>query len=476
MSVLDSSIPVYRFFEEISAIPRGSGNEEGISSYLAGFAEARGLRFVRDSANNVVIYKAGSAGREQEPPLMLQAHMDMVCEQLSGCGHDFLTDPLKLRVEDGLLRASGTTLGADDGAGVSFMLAILDDSGLSHPPLECVFTTNEETGMDGARALKKDLISALRMIGLDEEGETTTCVSSSGGRRLLARCPILFSENTAPCYLLTVTGLKGGHSGACIDRPLGNAIKLGFRVLYQLLERGVDIRIIRITGGAKDNAIPREFAVLFASSFSAPMLEKYVNAIGAELKEEYREEDPGLAVALEDAERVDSAITPEDSGALITMGYLLPNGMLAQSPRLGIPTVSLNVGVILQSAENIDFDCCLRSPFRSAREDMSRQVEAISSIFGGFIQVQNDYDGWNYSETSPLRDALRKVLAERGCELQEFSTHGGLETGIFKGRYPQMDIITYGPVMSGIHTPDEALDLASFLRSYENLVRVLEIV
>ena len=476
MSVLDSSIPVYRFFEEISAIPRGSGNEEGISRYLAGFAEARGLRFVRDSANNVVIYKAGSAGREQEPPLMLQAHMDMVCEQLSGCGHDFLTDPLKLRVEDGLLRASGTTLGADDGAGVSFMLAILDDSGLSHPPLECVFTTNEETGMDGARALKKDLISARRMIGLDEEGETTTCVSSSGGRRLLARCPILFSENTAPCYLLTVTGLKGGHSGACIDRPLGNAIKLGFRVLYQLLERGVDIRIIRITGGAKDNAIPREFAVLFASSFSAPMLEKYVNAIGAELKEEYREEDPGLAVALEDAERVDSAITPEDSGALITMGYLLPNGMLAQSPRLGIPTVSLNVGVILQSAENIDFDCCLRSPFRSAREDMSRQVEAISSIFGGFIQVQNDYDGWNYSETSPLRDALRKVLAERGCELQEFSTHGGLETGIFKGRYPQMDIITYGPVMSGIHTPDEALDLASFLRSYENLVRVLEIV
>ncbi len=476
MSVLDSSIPVYRFFEEISAIPRGSGNEEGISRYLAGFAEARGLRFVRDSANNVVIYKAGSAGREQEPPLMLQAHMDMVCEQLSGCGHDFLTDPLKLRVEDGLLRASGTTLGADDGAGVSFMLAILDDSGLSHPPLECVFTTNEETGMDGARALKKDLISARRMIGLDEEGETTTCVSSSGGRRLLARCPILFSENTAPCYLLTVTGLKGGHSGACIDRPLGNAIKLGFRVLYQLLERGVDIRIIRITGGAKDNAIPREFAVLFASSFSAPMLEKYVNAIGAELKEEYREEDPGLAVALEDAERVDSAITPEDSGALITMGYLLPNGMLAQSPRLGIPTVSLNVGVILQSAENIDFDCCLRSPFRSAREDMSRQVEAISSIFGGFIQVQNDYDGWNFSETSPLRDALRKVLAERGCELQEFSTHGGLETGIFKGRYPQMDIITYGPVMSGIHTPDEALDLASFLRSYENLVRVLEIV
>ena len=206
------------------------------------------------------------------------------------------------------------------------------------------------------------------------------------------------------------------------------------------------------------------------------MLEKYVDQLGADLKEEYFEEDPGLTVALEGAERVDSAITPEDSGALITMGYLLPNGMLAQSERLGIPTVSLNVGVIIQSAENIDFDCLLRSPLRSAREDMSRQVEAISSIFGGFIQVQSDYDGWNYSESSPLRDALRQALAEKGCELQEFSTHGGLETGIFKGRYPQMDIITYGPVMSGIHTPAETLDLGSFLRSYENLVRVLEII
>ena len=476
MPVTDVSIPINRYFEELAAIPRGSGNEEGISRYLTGFAEKLGLNHVRDALNNVIIYKPGSPGREQEPPLMLQAHMDMVCEQVAGRGHDFLSDPIHLIKEGNILRADGTTLGADDGVGVSWMLAILADDSLSHPPLECVFTANEETGMDGARGLKKDLISARRMIGLDEEGEVTTCVSSSGGRRLLARCPILFSENTYPCYLLTVTGLKGGHSGSCIHRNLGNAIKLGFRILYQLLERGVDIRIIRITGGAKDNAIPREFAVLFASTFSPPMLEKYVDQIGADLKEEYFEEDPGLTVALEGAERVDSAITPEDTGALITMGYLLPNGMLAQSERLGIPTVSLNVGVVIQTAENIDFDCCLRSPLRSAREDMSRQVEAISSIFGGFIQVQNDYDGWNYSEASPLRDALRKALAEKGQELEEFSTHGGLETGVFKGRYPQMDVITYGPKMSGIHTPAETLDLGSFLRSYENLVRVLEII
>ena len=476
MSATDVSIPVFRYFEEVSAIPRGSGNEEGISLYLADFAEKHALRYVRDSLNNVVIYKPGSAGREQEPALMLQAHVDMVCEQNGCCSHDFLSDPIRLVRDGNLLKADGTTLGADDGVGVSWMLAILEDDKLSHPPLECVFTVSEETGMDGARGLKKDLITARRMIGLDGHGETCTCVSSSGGRRLLARCPIIFSENTAPCYLLTVTGLKGGHSGACIDQGLGNAIKLGFRILYQLLERGVDIRIIRITGGAKDNAIPREFAVLFASSFAAPMLEKYTDGIAADLKEELIEADPGLAVSLEPADSVNSAITREDTGALITMGYLLPNGMLSRSPRLGIPFASLNLGVLIQTSESIDFDFCVRCPVRSMREDISRQVEAVSSIFGGFIQVQNDYDGWSYSETSPLRDALRRVLAEQGTEMGEQATHGGLETGIFKGRYPQMDIITYGPRMSGCHTPDEQLELDSFLRSYRNLTRVLEIV
>ena len=301
-------------------------------------------------------------------------------------------------------------------------------------------------------------------------------INASGGRRLLARCPIIFSENTSPCYLLSVTGLKGGHSGSCIDQGLGNAIKLGFRMLYQLMERGVDIRIIRITGGAKDNAIPREFAVLFASAFSAPMLEKYVDQIAADLKEELIEADPDLAIELQDADKVDSAITQEDTGALVTMGYMLPNGMLQRSPKLGIPFASLNLGVLIQTAENIDFDFCIRSPVRSMREEISRQIEAVSSIFGGFIQVQNDYDGWNYSEDSPLRDALRKVLSSQGIDLEEQATHGGLETGIFKGRYPQMDIITYGPKMSGCHTPDEQLELDSFLRSYQNLVKVLEII
>ena len=476
MAVLDPNIAIYRFFEEISAIPRGSGNEEGISSYLVEFAKARKLAYERDSLNNVVIYQNGSAGREHEPPVMLQGHMDMVCEKVAGCEHDFLRDPIDLLVEDGWLKANGTTLGADDGAGVAYMLAILDDDSLSHPPLECVFTVSEETGLDGARGMKKDLITARRMIGLDGGGETCTCISSSGGRRLVAKCPVVYGENTASCYLLTITGLNGGHSGSCIDQGLGNAIKLGFRMLYQLLERGVDIRVVRITGGAKANAIPREFAVLFASGFAGPMLERYVDEIAADFKEELIEVDPKLNINLESAELVNSAITQEDSGALITMGYLLPDGMVRQSMKMKIPTVSLNLGILTQQDDCIDFEYQLRSPVRSAREEMARQVEAVSSIFGGYIQMINDYDGWAYVESSPLREALRQVLKEQGHKMAEFGTHGGLETGVFKGRYPKMDIITYGPIASGCHTPEEKLDLASFLRSYENIVRLLKIV
>ena len=476
MPVLDSSIPIMRFFEEISAIPRGSGNEEGISRYLAGFAGKRGLRFVRDALNNVVIYKPGSVGREEEAPLMLQAHMDMVCEQRSGLRHDFARDPLRLRPEGNLLRAEGTTLGADDGVGVSWMLAILDDASLSHPPLECVFTVSEETGMAGAMGLGKGLISARRMIGLDGHGETSTCVTSSGGRRLTVRCPVGYAENSAPCWSLTVEGLRGGHSGGCIDQGLGNAVKLGFRILYQLLERSVDIRIAGISGGAKMNAIPRQFAVLFASEYPAPRLERYAYAIAAELKDELSETEPGLSIRLESAQRASAALTREDSGALITMGYLLPDGVLARSPRLGIPTASLNIGVVEQKEGSVDFDCLLRSPNRSAREDMSRSLEAVSSIFGGYIQLVSDYDGWPYAEASPLREALRNVLREKGEELTEEASHGGLETGVFKGRYPEMDIITYGPRMSGCHTPDEALELDSFLRSYQNLVRLISVV
>ena len=466
MAVLDTSVPVFRFFEEISAIPRPSGGEGAIGDYLEAFAAARGLFCRRDEAGNVLIAAPASPGREGEPPLLLQAHTDMVYLDPPA--------PLRLYMEDGWLRAENSTLGADDGAGVAMMLALLEDPGLSRPPLECLFTAGEEVGMAGVLRLGKDMFTAKRMVNLDGTGETETCVTSSGGRRLIAHCPVSFAESLLPCWMLTLGGMKGGHSGAEIGAGRANALQMGFRILYRMLERQADIRIIRIAGGKRENAIPSDFRVLFASSAPRTLLESASGQVLREYRELYPEE-PDLFAELEETERVNSAMTPEDSGALISMGYLLPTGPQVPSPALGIPLVSLNLGVLEQTEGEVLFRFNIRSPHQSQRDELSRQIEAVSSIFGGFVHLESDYPSWPRRADSPLRETLRRVLAERGQTLRELSLHVGLEAGIFHSLCPDMDIITYGPVEEDCHTRRERMDPESLRRSCENLARVLEI-
>jgi dipeptidase D len=467
MSVLDAAVPVFRYFEEISAIPRPSGGEDAIGAYLEAFAARRGYACTRDEAKNVLIRRPGSPGREAEPPLLLQSHTDMVCLSAPA--------PLKLRLEDGWLRAENSTLGADDGAGVALMLALLEEKDLSCPPLECLFTAGEEAGMTGAMRLRRDAVTARRMVNLDGTGETVTAVSCSGGKRILAHCPVSYAECSLPCLLLTLEGGAGGHSGAEIQRNRSNAIQLGFRLLYRLLERGADIRVVRIAGGSRENAIPTDFRVLFASAAPENLLGAAVRQFEAEIRELYPDE-PGLRLTLEKAEKAGSAMTPEDSGALISMGYLLPTGLVALSPSMGIPLVSLNLGVLRQEEGEVTFSFNIRSPLQSQRDELARQIEAVSSIFGGFLTLTAEYPGWVYSPESPLREALRRALAERGQTLREEALHAGLEAGIFSSRYPGMDIITYGPIEEDCHTPRERMDPESLRRSYGVLVRVLELI
>lgn len=475
MAVLDTSVSIFNFFEEIAKIPHGSYHEEGIADYVENIAYEHNLRCYRDEMNNIIIYKDASQGYEDHDPLILQAHMDMVNEKNNDSQHDFDNDPLDLYVEDGFLHARGTTLGADDGYGVCYMLAILTDDSLKHPALECVFTVQEEVGLFGAFGVNENKLSAKRMIGLDSETEGETCTSSSGGNDLVITKQITGEDNDSPVYVLEVKGLLGGHSGECIDKGRGNANKIAARVLYHFLKEGIDIRLVDITGGLKNNAIPRECTVAFASSSPFEVLYEMIQVYQNDIYKELEISDPGISITIHEDE-CPVCICAADSEAIISIMYLAPNGMIEKSQVIeGLTTVSLNMGVVRTHDDCITIDYSIRSPLQSIRTELSMQLELLASLYNGYVEVSGDYPGWDYDPHSRLRKQFKSFYHEyTGLELAEVATHGGLETGIFKGKIPELDIVTMGPNMSDIHTPDEKLEVKSFLRMYQLLVSFIE--
>ena len=471
MRILDQSISIYRYFEDIAQIPHGSYQEEKIADYVEEFAKNHKLDYQRDEMHNIIIFKPASKGYEGHPTLMLQGHMDMVNEKNNDSQHDFDNDPLDLYIEDGYLSAHGTTLGADDGVAVAYMLAILDDATLKHPALECVFTVQEEVGLYGAAGLDMSAMQAEYMIGLDSETEGETCTSSSGGCDLLITKSVMGQDNTSPVYVLEVKGLLGGHSGACIHLGRGNANKIVARILMTLLKNGIDIRLIDVTGGLKNNAIPRECVVAFASDSDYQDIERIIYQTYDDIKQELRISEPDFQVYLSQDE-CDVCMTSQDSEQLIHIMYLCPNGMKEQSQVIDDLTIlSLNMGVIRTHEDSVTIDYSIRSPIKSARDELVNQIETIVLLFNGCIQVSGDYPGWDYDPNSKIRTLFKQFYKERtGQEVREVATHGGLETGLFKGKKPHLDILTLGPNMEDIHTPDERLELESFLRTYEILV------
>lgn len=475
MAVLNTNILINYYFEEISKIPRGSYNEEGIADYVVSIAEQYHLDYQRDEMNNVIIFKEATKGYEDHEPLMLEAHMDMVNEKNNDSDHDFENDPLDLYIEDGFLHARGTTLGADDGYGVSYMLAILTQENIKHPPLECVFTVQEEVGLFGAFGIDASYLKARRMIGLDSEKEGVTCTSSSGGVDVMMTKPIHKQENSSPVYILEVKGLLGGHSGDCIHKARGNANKLAARVLYHMLKNSIDIRLIEIIGGLKNNAIPRECSVVFASQNSKDEIETIIYSCYQDIKNELEISDPNVDISVYETE-CDFCINAKDSEAVISIMYLAINGMIEQSQVIpGLTTLSLNMGVVRTHDDSITIDYSIRSPIKSARDEIAMQLDAVASLFNGYTEKSGDYPGWDYDPHSLLRKQLKEFYEEYAHqELEEVATHGGLETGVLKGKIPELDIVTIGPNMADIHTPDERLDIQSFENTFELLVKFIE--
>ena len=465
--------PLFRYFYEISAIPRPSGKEEKIADYLEEFAKEHGLAVLRDAENNVLIRKSASAGFEAAPSVLLQGHTDMVCEKNAGTIHDFDTEGIHI-IEDGdYLRADGTTLGGDNGYAVAAMLSILTDNTLSHPALECLFTTGEEVGLDGMKAFDKSALTSKMMINLDSEEENIATVACAGGVRTdLTRRPIVAAVD-GTVLRLTVSGLAGGHSGASIHLGLANALKVTARLLTAV-KKVTPVQIIEMTGGNKDNAIPRECDVIFAAK-DAAVAENAIKSEAERIRETLIGEDNAFNVKIEHVETDAPALSAADSDALLTLIRLLPCGIIRMSPNIaGLVETSSNTAIVRADASAIRVTASSRSSVEAELDDVMSVIDTAAAVTGFETNHHSRYPGWAFTPNSRLQPLYLEAYRELfGTDAKIAGIHAGLECGLVKEVIPEMDIISIGPDMYDIHTPDEKLSISSSIRVYDLLVHLL---
>ena len=471
--ILDHSKKHQQFFEEMTRIPHGSFNEKAYSDYLVEFAKERGLAYEQDEVYNVIICKPATPGYEDHAPVILQAHTDMVCEKHRDVEFNFETDALELRIEDGYIMANGTTLGADDGTGVAYMLAILDSDTYQHPMLQCIFTVSEEVGLIGALALKKEQLKAKRMINLDDGGDFVSCMSSAGGMNVLLEKECVHVPLTEDALRIRIKGLSGGHSGGEIHREKGNANRLLARILSHL-NKHYGVQVVSFHGGDKDNAIPREADATIVSDASFETLNKAVEAFAKHLYKEYEASDKGLQIFTEPT-TCEAALSIEESEAFIALLNVLPDGLRHHSMSIeGLSTASSNLAVVSCEDNQISINVSLRGALESYVDDLANVCELLSNAYGYEYSDEGRYPAWAYDEVSELREVMKRVCKEKmGKDLKLIAVHGGLECGVFKALDPEMEIATMGPIMFDIHTPNERLNLQSFDDTFTFLVEIL---
>ena len=471
---------VLDYFREISSVPRGSKNNKAISDFLVAFARERGLRYYQDSAYNVVIYKDASEGYENCPPLILQGHMDMVCEKTADSEHDFLTDPIDIVIENNIIRAKDTTLGADDGIAVAYMLSILADDSIVHPPLEMLITSDEEIGMLGAIELDKDCLTGRHMINIDSEDEGIFVCACAGGIRTHFSWDIQRVPARGIGVKLEISGLQGGHSGTDIDKNRSNAVMLAGRLLTYL--SAVDFSIVDITGGNKDNVIPNECSVQLCIKssdydlFSAECA-KYSELIVNELKSS----EPGLeiTVSIPDDTVVESdymALSKDMQEKLIKLFNILPNGVHTMSADIcGMVESSSNLGIMRTEDDYVKVCVSVRSQKQSYIDYICKRLSVIADVLDATFDTAFGYPGWDIKPESDFRDMLCSVYRDMtGKEPEVTSIHAGLEGGVFYEKMPDMDIVSIGPDVRNVHTVNEYADIASVQRVYEYLRCVTE--
>lgn len=462
---------VFKWFYELNQHPRSSGKEKEVSDFLVNFAKERNLEVYQDEILNVIIKKPGTPGYENSETVIIQGHMDMVCVKGSDSDHNFDTDPIEMIVDGDILRANNTTLGGDDGIAVAYGLAILDSKDIPHPPIELLITTNEETGMDGAIALKGDHLTGTRLINIDNEEEGVLLVSCSGGANVDTFFNVEREANNSPAIEIKISGLKGGHSGSEIDRQRGNAIKILSRLLVDVSS---DIKIASIKGGLKHNSVPNYIDCVVASD-NLDKVKKNIEEIFDLIKAEYAVEDPSLKLDVVDAS-ASEVYTSKLSCDLIEYLYLLPDGVQYISKDIeGLVQTSLNNAIISEEDGKIRLVTSVRSCIKSSQDEIVGRILVLAKRFGADTKIYATYPAWQFEKESKIRDiAVETYKKMYGKEPVISSIHAGLECGILKGILPDADMISIGPDIFDAHTEKEHLYISSVQRVWEYTLEILK--
>ena len=477
---------VFKYFEDICDIPHGSRNTKAISDYCVAFAKEHHLKYIQDDSNNVIIFKDSSLGFENHDTIIMQGHLDMVNEKTTNSLHDFEKDGLNLIIDGDSIHCKDTTLGADDGIAIAYVLAILDDNSLAHPPIEAVFTVDEEIGLLGASALDVTPLKGKSLINIDSEEEGIFLAGCAGGVTADITFPVDRINIKGISYNLSITGLNGGHSGTEINKGYANAHKLLGRLLYKFKSNDVYYGINNISGGSKDNVIPNICNVTLIvpnDEDNKALALQTVKDINSEFKTEFQVADCNIEIKLEEnnngvEEEID--IMSMKSNVIITFFLMnAPNGIQYMNQSIkGLVETSLNMGILNSSKENINIGFSVRSSVKSAKLNLMDQLTYITEFLGGECNFKGDYPSWAYRSNSKLRTVFTETYKELyGKEAKVETIHAGLECGIFDEKFEKqgkpLDIISFGPDMQNIHTTKESLSISSVQRCWEFVIKIL---
>lgn len=468
---------VFYYFEELCKIPHGSGNTKAISDYCVNFAKEHNLEYYQDNLNNVIIVKPATAGYENAEPIIIQGHLDMVCEKEEGCQIDFEKDGLDLYVDGDFLRARGTTLGGDDGIAVAYALAILDDDSLSHPRLEMIFTIDEETGMDGVQGIDLSPIKGHILLNIDSDEEGVFLTSSAGGLGTGIALPVTRVDAEGVLCNIKIHGLYGGHSGAEIHKERASANYIIGRVLKRLHDKH-DFALVNLEGGLKHNAITRQSTCdIVVEKSQIEAVKETLKQFEAELRKEYQTTDPEISITLtENGEQTVKAVDPASQTKIIFILREMPFGVQHMSKDIeGLVETSANPGVMVLNENEFKIAFSIRSSVTSRKYEVSDRLQFLGEFVGATVTIGDDYPAWEYAAESKVRGAIADVYKELFNEEPVVTAiHAGLECGYFAEKIPNIDAVSFGPKNLDIHTPQERLSISSTERYWKLLVEFLK--